>query len=344
MSVSRTNQQWLLAARPQGKVKATDFLWYESAVPEVGDGEVLVRVVYLSLDPTNRGWMNEADTYLPAIPLGGVVRGIGIGIVEESRNAQFASGDLVQGLLGWQRYFVGDPGGLAKMPPVPVPLPAYLAALGHIGVTAYFGLLDVGKVKAGETVVVSAAAGAVGSLVGQIAKHKGCFVVGLAGSEEKCAWLRDDLGFDAVINYKIENVPVALRLHCPEGIDVYFDNVGGAILEAVLDQLKLHARIVCCGMISQYNEKHGVGPSNLGNLIVKRARMEGFLVTDYMARAAEAFGELVPWLLSGKLKYRADVVDGLENAPEALNKLFDGSNQGKLMLRVSEEPLTVTRQ
>jgi NADPH-dependent curcumin reductase CurA len=334
----RINQRWLLTTRPHGPVRESDFAWDESPTERLSDGEVLVRTVHLSLDPTNRVWMNEADSYLPAIGLGSVMRGGGIGVVEESRNPRLAPGDLVQGLLGWQRYSISDGRGLAKVTPLPVPFSAYLGALGHIGLTAYFGLLDIGKPRPGETLVVSAGAGAVGSLVGQIGKIKGCRVVGIAGSEDKCRWMRDELGFDAVINYRIEILTEALRRHAPEGIDIYFDNVGGKILETALDHIALRARIVACGMISQYNGADAHGPGNLDRLIVKRARMEGFLCSDYYGRAMEAFGEIVQWLLAGTLHYRVDLVEGLENAPKALNRLFDGTNTGKLVVRVSEEP------
>jgi NADPH-dependent curcumin reductase len=336
--IPRLNQRWLLTARPQGHARESDFTWDESPTAELGDGQILVRTIHLSIDPTNRVWMNEADSYLPAIILGSVMRGGGIGVVEESRNPRFAPGDTVQGLLGWQRYSLSDGRGVAKVPPLPVPFDAYLGALGHIGLTAYFGLLDIGKPKAEETLVVSAAAGAVGSLVGQIGKIKGCRVVGMAGSEDKCRWMRDELGFDAVINYRIENLPEALRRHCPEGIDIYFDNVGGKILEIALDHLALHGRIVACGMISQYNGGETHAPANLGRLIIKRARIEGFLCSDYSDRAMEAFTAIVGRLQTGKLHYRIDMVAGLENAPKALNRLFDGSNTGKLVVRVSEEP------
>jgi NADPH-dependent curcumin reductase CurA len=336
----RPNHQWLLAARPEGRIKESDLQWKEAPVPALSDGQVLVRSVYLSLDPAQRIWMNEADSYLPALHLGDLMRGGVIGVVEESRDAGFAAGDLVQGLLGWQQYAVAPGPALTKLPKgLPVPTTALFGLLGHIGLTAYFGLLDIGKPQPGETLVVSTAAGAVGSLVGQIGKIKGCRVVGLAGSDEKCRWIKDELGFDAAINYKTESVRQALERHCPEGIDVYFDNVGGEILETVLDLINLRARISVCGMISQYNtgQYPMPGPRNLANLIMKRARMEGFLCTDYLNRAEEAFPALIGWFLQGKLKYRVDVVQGLENAPRALGKLFDGSNAGKLIVQVGAE-------
>lgn len=335
----KTNQQWLIAARPHGEVKPSDFRWNQATIDDPADGQVLVRTVYISLDPTNRIWMNEAESYLPPLPLGNVMRGGGIGVVEESRNPGFAKGDIVQGLFGWQKYSLSDGAGLAKLPKgLPVPLTAFFGLLGHIGLTAYFGLLDITDPKPGETLVISTAAGAVGSLVGQIGKIKGCHVVGLTGSDEKCHWIKNELGFDAAINYKTANVPEALKQNCPKGIDIYFDNVGGAILEAVLNQINLKARICVCGMISQYNANGPIpGPSNLANLIVKRARMEGFLCFDYNPRAEEAFTQMIGWLTQGKLKYRVDVVQGLDNAPSALHKLFDGSNTGKLIVQVGPE-------
>ncbi|MEK6408765.1 MAG: NADP-dependent oxidoreductase [Acidobacteriota bacterium] len=332
----RMNRQWRLAARPVGTFKESDFSFAEAPVPALNDGELLVHNQYLSLDPTNRGWANEVDTYLPAIKLGDVMRGGAIGVVEESRNPGFKAGDHVSGLLGWQDYAVTDGLGLTKLPDIPaVPLTAYMGLFGHIGLTAYYGLLDVGKPKAGETLVVSAAAGAVGSLAGQIGKIVGCRVVGIAGSDEKCRWLTEELGFDAAVNYKKGNVLEALKRECPNGIDVDFENVGGEILDAVLALINIGARISLCGLISQYNATERVpGPYNLAMLIVRRARIEGFLVTDYMDRAQEAMTQLGRWLMEGKIKYRVDVVEGLDQAPRAVNKLFDGSNQGKLVIKI----------
>jgi NADPH-dependent curcumin reductase CurA len=331
----RINRQWRLAARPVGMFKDSDFQWTQEPVRALNDGEFLVHIEYLSLDPTNRGWA-ERDTYLPAVKLGDVMRGGAIGIVEESRNPNFKTGDHVSGLLGWQEYAISDGTGVAKLPEIPeLPLTAHLGLFGHIGLTAYYGLLDVGLPKAGETLVVSGAAGAVGSLVGQIGKIVGCRVVGIAGSDEKCRWLTGELGFDAAINYKTENVLEALKRECPNGIDVAFENVGGQILDSVLALINLGARISLCGMISQYNATdRPQGPANLFMLIVKRARIQGFLVSDYMARAAEAMSKLGGWYAEGKIKYRVDVVEGLEQTPRAVNKLFDGSNQGKLVVKV----------
>lgn len=331
------NRQWRLAARPAGLFRESDFRWVEEDTPPVADGQVLVRTVYLSLDPTNRGWAG-GDTYLPAVPLGSVMRGIALGRVEESRATGLAAGDVVQGLLGWQSHAVLPAAQLTKLPSIPLPLSAHLGLLGHIGLTAWVGLLRVGQPRQGETLVVSAAAGAVGSLVGQIGKIKGLRVVGIAGSDEKCAWLTGELGFDAAVNYRKAPVFAGLRRSCPDGIDVYFDNVGGETLDAVLSLINLRARVVICGLISQYNATAAPpGPKNLPNLLVKRARMEGFIVLDHVDEAERAAADLVRWHLAGKLQYRLDVVHGLERAPAAVNRLFDGSNTGKLVVRVSEE-------
>ncbi len=331
------NPQWRLVARPEGVFKPSDFRLVEQQTPALEAGQVLVRVVYLSLDPTNRGWA-AGDTYLPAVELDSVMRGIAVGRVEESRAPGLAPGDVVHGMFGWQRYAVVDAANLTRLPPIPLPLSAHLGLLGHIGLTAWVGLLEIGQPREGETLVVSAAAGAVGSLVCQIGKIKGLRVVGIAGSEEKCRWLTEDLGVDAAINYRRIPVRPGLKLACPAGIDVYFDNVGGAIQEAALAFINNNARIVLCGMIAQYNAPAPPpGPSNLGNLLVRRARMEGFIVLDHAEKAARAMADLVAWHQAGRLSYRLDVVDGLENAPRAVNRLFDGTNAGKLVVRVSDE-------
>ena len=332
----RINHQWRLAARPVGNLKESDFQWAEEPVPALADGQVLVRSLYLSLDPANRGWVNEGGSYRDEIKLGSVMEGGAVGVVEESRADGFAPGDHVQGMIGWQELAVLDGRTLNKLPNMPgLPLTAYLGLFGHIGLTAYFGLLDIADPQPGETLVVSAAAGAVGSIVGQIGKIKGCRVVGIAGSEEKCKWIVEELGFDEAINYKTENIRAGLKRTCPNGIDVYFENVGGETLDAVLALINQGARISVCGMISMYNAtKPEPGPANIINLIPKRAKMQGFIVTDYMPRAAEAIVALGQWYAAGKLKYRVDIVEGLKNAPSALNKLFDGTNQGKLIIQV----------
>ena len=334
------NHQWRIVARPQGRATQADFEWAQEPDKSLGDGQVRVRIVYLSLDPTNRGWMEAQGGYLPPLPLGAVMRGVTLGVVEESRNRAFDAGDVVQGLGGWQEYYVGGAESWSKLPRIPgLPLTAFLAAMGHIGFTAYFGLMDIGQPKPGETLVVSAAAGAVGSLAGQMGKIAGCRVVGIAGSDEKCDWITRELGFDAAINYRRENIAEGIARTCPSGIDIDFENVGGDALDAVLERINLGARIVLCGLISQYNASEPVpGPFNFRNILLKRARVQGFIILDYGARFLEAAEQMVPWLLSGKLKYRVDIVDGLRNAPGALNKLFDGTNTGKLLVRVSDEP------
>ena len=331
------NRAWKLVARPQGAFKATDFEWAEEPVPEVGDGQVLVRVIFLSLDPTNRGWANAAATYLPPIPLGSVMRGFGVGIVEASKHPALEPGSYVQGMLGWQSHAVVDAAAVSRFDRMPgVPFEAYPSVFSYIGATAYFGVKDIGRPVEGETMVVTGAAGAVGSLAGQIGKILGCRVVGIAGSDEKCAWLTGDLGFDAAINYKREPVVRRLRQHCPKGIDVIFENVGGEIFDAELSMINERARVALCGLISQYNE--GVpppGPRFFGNVLIKRARIEGFIVLDYARRFPEAFAALGEWMAQGRLRYRADIVDGLEHAATAVNRLFDGANTGKLLVRVS---------
>ena len=335
----QTNQQWRLKERPNGLFKESDFEWREEAVPELENGQILLRVVYLSLDPTQRVWA-KADSYLPKVELGAVMRSSGLGVVEASKNPKFAEGDIVSGMTGWQTYVVSDGKGFQKLPREPgMPLDAYMGPLGMTGITAYYGLLDVGKPKEGETLVVSGAAGAVGSVVCQIGKIEGLRVVGIAGSDEKCAWLTDELGADAAINYKSENVYKALRKACPDGVDVYFENVGGPILDAVLGHINIGARIPLCGFISQYTATEaGPGIQNLSILVSKRAKIEGFLVLDYYNRAAEAVQEMAGWMKEGRLKFRSDIHQGLENAPTVINKLFTGDKMGKLLVQVSEPP------
>lgn len=333
----RINHQWRLASRPVGMIKESDYEWTEERVPELDEGQVLVRVQYLSLDPANRGWVREGGSYMAPVDIGSVMPAGGVGTVEESRNEKFQPGDLVQGMFGWQEYLVSNGAGLNKLPQMGLPPTAFLGLFGHIGLTAYFGLIDIGKPKEGETLVVSAAAGAVGSIVGQIGKIKGCRVVGIAGSEEKCRWIVDELGFDAAINYKSEDVREGLKKHCPQGIDIYFENVGGEILDAVLERINNFARIPLCGMISNYNATKPVpGPYNFINLLTRRVLLQGFIVLDYMHRAQEGIGELIKWYMEGRLKYRIDQVDGLREAPRVINKLFEGTNQGKLVLKVSD--------
>jgi hypothetical protein len=327
------NRQWTLTSRPSGLPKRSDFTYATLPVPELQDGQVLVRTHYISLDPAMRGWMNDTRSYIAPIKLGEVMRAGAVGEVVGSKHPDVREGDHVVGALGMQDFAVADGNTVSKVDPKLAPLPLYLSALGMPGMTAYFGLLDVGAPQPGQTVVVSAASGAVGALVGQIARIKGARAVGLAGGPEKCAYVRDVLGFDAVIDYKNENVGKALSAHCPKGIDVYFDNVGGEILDEVLARLARHARVVICGAISQYNSTQVAGPKNYMMLLVQHARMEGFVVFDYAARYAEGAQAMAGWLADGSLKSKEDIVDGLETFPETLLKLFSGENFGKLMIR-----------
>jgi len=332
------NRRWLLVERPTGLVDEKCFRIVEEPLPTIAEGEILVRVLYLSCDPTQRGWLAR-DTYVPAIPIGDVVRSGGVGRVVATKNAGYAIGDLVSGLVGWQDYAVLAGHGMfppAKIPPG-VPIPTAMSVFGLTGLTAYFGLLEIGKPKAGETVVVSGAAGATGSVVGQIARIRGCRAVGIAGGKDKCDWLTREAHFDAAIDYKSEDVAARLRELCPKGIDIFFDNVGGAQLDIALGQLAMRGRIVICGAIAHYNDAElPPGPKNYLNLLMKRGRMEGFLVTDHMGNAAGAIQELSTWLREGKLVDRVDVQEGLENAPRTLRRLFTGENRGKQLLKIAD--------
>jgi len=329
------NRQFRLAARPVGLPKRNDWSFVEEPARAPADGECLVAVEYLSMDPAMRGWMNPGPSYLPEIPLGGLMRAGGVGRVLESKSPAFTAGDYVSGSLGVQSFATITASGCTKIDPAIAPLPVYLGALGMTGMTAYFALLEIGQPKAGETVVVSGAAGAVGSVAGQIAKIKGCRVIGIAGGAEKCRTVMEDYGFDACIDYKAGDIRAALKAACPTGIDVYFDNVGGDILEACLGQINLHARIVLCGGISQYNSTTPPkGPANYMMLTIKRARMEGMIVFDYTARYPEAARDIAGWLAAGKMKSRQQIVEGIETFPETMLKLFSGENNGKLVLKV----------
>ena len=331
------NHQVRLAARPVGLPKDSDWEHTTEPAGSPGEGEVLVKVRYVSLDPAMRGWMNDVKSYVPPVGLGEVMRAGGAGEVVESRSPDFAPGDLVTGITGAQEYVVLKGAELLKVDTDLAPLPVYLSALGMTGMTAYFGLLEIGKPQPGQTVVVSGAAGAVGSVAGQIAKIKGCRAVGIAGGEEKCRHVVDDLGFDACIDYRAGSIGKALHQHCPDGIDVYFDNVGGEILDAALAQLARGARVAICGAISQYNATERVpGPSNYMSLLVNRASMTGFLVFDYADRYAEAAREMGGWLKEGRLKTFQDVAEGgIDAFPQTLLRLFDGANTGKLILTVA---------
>jgi NADPH-dependent curcumin reductase CurA len=330
------NHQCCLAARPVGLPKQSDWRYTEGPVPEPGAGEALVKTLLISLDPAMRGWMSDARSYIPPVGVGEVMRALAAGEVIASNDPSLAPGDLVTGLLGVQRYAVAPAAALQKIDTTLAPLPVYLSTLGMTGMTAYFGLLDVGKPVAGETVVVSGAAGAVGGVVGQLAKLKDCRAVGIAGGAEKCAYVVEELGFDAAIDYKSQDVAAGLREHCPQGIDIYFDNVGGEILDAALARLARHARVVICGAISQYNATAPVaGPSNYLSLLVNRASMTGFVILDYHDRYAAGLREMAGWYAAGKLSSREDIATGLENFNDALLRLFSGENDGKLVLEVA---------
>ncbi len=329
------NHQYRLAARPVGLPKPSDWSYSEEPVAEPGDGEVLVKIEYVSLDPAMRGWMNDARSYIPPVGIGEVMRAFAAGEVVASKDPAVAVGEHVGGLLGAQEYAIANGNGVFKLDTSLAPLPVYLGTLGMPGVTAYFGLLDIGRPEPGNTVVVSGAAGAVGGLVGQIAKLKDCRVVGIAGGVQKCDHLLEDLGFDATIDYKSEDVNAALGEHCPNGIDIYFDNVGGDILDAALAHLARHARVIICGAISQYNSTTALqGPRNYLSLLVNHATMTGFVMSDYLDRYGEAVREMAGWLAAGKLVSREDVAEGLESFPDVLLRLFKGENTGKLVLKV----------
>jgi NADPH-dependent curcumin reductase CurA len=333
------NKQILLAARPKGFPKPSDFKLVESPAPEPGSRQFLVRSLYLSVDPYMRSRMNAGGkSYARSVEIGEVMVGGVVGEVMESNHAQFGPGDIVEGIFGWQQYAVSDGTGVRKVDPSLAPISTALGVLGMPGLSAYFGLLEIGRPKAGETVVVSGAAGAVGSMAGQIAKIQGCRVVGIAGSDEKVRWLSEDLGFDAAFNYK--TVPKYYRKLlslCPNGIDVYFDNVGGIITDAVLRLINVRARLVICGQISQYNlEKPEKGPRWLWTLIVKQARAEGFLVFQFADRYEEALRQMAQWVREGKLKYRETVAEGIENAPHAFIGMLQGENIGKQLVKIAD--------
>ena len=338
--MSRTNSQWVLKHRPEAAVGSDQLELMQAPLPELGEGQLLIRNLYLSLDPTNRLWMSDREQYLPPVGIGDVMRGGTMGIVEESRSPRFAVGDIVMPTMGgWQLYTVADGATTGRVRRQDgVPLTAYMSVLGSTGLTAYFGLLDVGQPKEGETVVVTAAAGAVGSIVGQIAKIKGCRVVGIAGGPDKCCWLVDELGFDGAIDYKSEDVGHALDRLCPDGVDVSFENVGGPIMNAVFSRLNKDGRMALCGMISGYNDEGPMaGPTDFGRVLMNRLTIRGFIVIDFLPRAREALTALGEWVAQGKIKWKDHVVDGLDNAPDALQRLFSGDHDGKLLVQISPE-------
>ena len=340
---AKKNRSWHLISRPEGDLSPSNFEIRETEVPKPGKGEFRIRTIYLSLDPTFRLWTRERESYMPSVKLGDVMRGFTMGVVEESNHQDYPVGTLVTGVFGFEEHSISDGSGIVsrvEMDPR-LPLTSRFTLFEHIGLTAYFGILDILRPKYGETMVVSGAAGAVGSMAVQIAKIMGCRVVAIAGSEEKCRWLRDELGADEVINYRSQNLKQALREKCPAGVDMFFDNVGGETLEAVLDVINMKARIAMCGAISQYaSDDKMYGPRNIYNLLNKRAKIEGFIVLDYAADQrwwAKAHDDMTQWYLQGRLQYHLDVVEGFENAPAAITKLFKGTNTGKLLVKISEE-------
>jgi NADPH-dependent curcumin reductase CurA len=330
------NRQFVLASRPVGLPKESDFRMVELPVPELQEGEVLLRALYLSVDPYMRGRISGVKSYAAPTEIGGLMVGGGVARVVESRNSEFVAGDTVEVYMGWQEFTVSNGRGLRKLDPSLAPVSTALGVLGMPGMTAYFGLLDVCTPKAGETVVVSGAAGAVGSIVGQIAKIKGCRTVGIAGGDDKIECILSECGYDAAFNYKTtDNYSAKLKELCPNGIDIYFDNVGGTITDAVFGLLNVGARIAICGQISQYNNtKVELGPRFLGALIVARAKVQGFLVSDYAARFGPAMIEMAGWMKSGKVTYREDIVEGFENLPKAFIGMLQGENTGKRLVKV----------
>jgi NADPH-dependent curcumin reductase CurA len=333
----KKNLKILLKSRPTGMPTIENFQFVEEEVPVPKDGEILIKTLYLSVDPYMRGRMSDAKSYVAPFPVGEVLTGGVVGQVVESHNENFRVGELVTAELGWARYSVSDGQKVRKIDPTAGPITTALGVLGMPGLTAYFGLLDIGKPQPGETVVVSGAAGAVGSVAGQIAKIKGCRVVGIAGSETKVRYLVDELGFDAAVNYKTDNLHAALKEACPNGVDVYFDNVGGDVTDAVIYRINTNARIVLCGQIAQYNlEKVDVGPRLFTQLLIKSAMVKGFIVTQYAQRANEGIQALSQWLREGRIKYSEHIVEGLENAVDAFLGLFRGDNIGKQLVHVSD--------
>jgi NADPH-dependent curcumin reductase CurA len=331
------NRRYLLRERPDGRIDDSTFELVEEPMPEPGSGQALVQNLYVSVDPTNRAWIGEEPTYLPPVGIGECMRSVGLGRVISSDDETYPEGSLVTGLTGWQDYVVTGEGEI-PLTPVPgdtgLPIECMLGALGLTGVTAYFGLLEIGKPQEGETVVVSAAAGAVGSVVGQLAKLKGARAVGIAGGQEKCDWLIDELGFDAAIDRHDSDWRGQLRAACPNGVDVDFENVGGEIMREVFGMLNLNARVALCGLISEYNADDAEPGPSLRRVLVNRVTIQGFIILDYFGRFPEAIAQLGQWVAEGKVKDRHTIVEGLEKAPDAVNMLFDGDNVGKLIVKV----------
>lgn len=335
-----SNRQFILKSRPVGLPTPEEVPLIESPVPVAGEGEIVIRNLYISLDPAIRGWMSDAPSYIEPIPLGSPVWATGIGRVVDSNSPDFSVGDIALGMHAWEDYTLCAAAAASRVEDtMGLPLTNFLSILGAPGMTAYFGLLDVGKPQPGETLLVSGAAGAVGSCVGQIGKIKGCRVIGIAGGEEKCRWIREDCGFDDVIDYKAcGDLTTAIAEKCPEGVDIYWENVGGEMLDAVLLNLAERARIVFCGWISTYNDRDKrAGPQNLWQLLAKSARMEGFVVSSYFNRFPEGIPVMAQWLAEGRVVFKEQVVDGLENTLDAFHMLFDGRNTGKLIVKIGDD-------
>ena len=331
------NKKWILKERPSGLVKDSDFELVNEVLPKINEGEILLENLYLSFDPTQRGWLNDMPGYLPPVQIGEVIRSGGIGKVIDSKNPDYKIGDLTFGLIGWQTHCLTKPDADERFRVIPdlLPIPIMLNVMGSTGITAYYGLIELGKPKPGEIVLVSGAAGATGSVVVQIAKLKGCHVIGIAGGKEKCDWLKT-VGADDVIDYKNSDVHEELIKVAKNGIDIYFDNVGGKILESVLELININARVLLCGGISSGYDatRPDDGPNNLFSLIFKRATMQGFLVLDYLPKSQKALEEIATWVLEGKLQHREDIQKGIENCPKTLNRLFTGENKGKQLLKI----------
>ena len=332
------NKQVILKNRPKGYPGENTWQLESNEITELQDGEILIEHHYISLDPAMRGWMNDSKSYIPPVALDHVMRAGAIGkVIKTNNNPKFEVGDCVTSWGGVQQYSITNGDGWFKVDESLASMPMYLGTLGMPGMTSYFGILEVGKVKQGDIVLVSGAAGAVGAIVGQIAKIKGCTVIGIAGGKEKCDYIVNELGFDGAIDYKNENIYSALKKKCPKGIDVFFDNVGGVILDAALSKLRMHAKVIICGAISQYNNKSKVqGPSNYLSLLVTRSTMQGLMVMDYTKDFGKAVKEMSGWLQEGKLKSKEDIYNGIENFQETYNRLFTGNKNGKLVLKVKE--------
>ena len=339
--MTRTNGQWLLKTRPVGMVKTTDFEFVEEVLPELEEGQLLVRNLFLSFEPAMRGWLDDVPSYIPPVQIGEVMRSVGVGQVVESKHADFAVGELVSGTFGWQQYFLtdGSPGPLGELSHVPDGIPPHrvLSLLGGTSLTAYFGIHDIHPVNEGDTVLVSGAAGATGSVAAQIARVRGAGkVVGIAGGPEKCKWLVEKARLDAAIDYKNEDVKRRIQEECPKGVDIYFDNVGGDILDAALVNMAERGRITVCGGISGYNdETPAPGPSSFMEIVFRRLSVKGFILLDYIARAEEAITDLSQWVAAGEIVVEEDIQDGFENTPATFLRLFEGKNLGKQLLRIA---------